>query len=71
MGGFSLFGTGPNYGVLFVSLHPWEEREEAEQSVAGLVNRLSGPFAAIPGARVLPFQPPTIRGVGALTIHAI
>jgi HAE1 family hydrophobic/amphiphilic exporter-1 len=66
VGGFSLLGTGPNYGVLFVNLHPWEEREEAEQSVAGLVNRLRGPFAAIPGARVLAFQPPTIRGVGSV-----
>jgi HAE1 family hydrophobic/amphiphilic exporter-1 len=66
VGGFSLLGTGPNYGVLFVNLHPWEVREEKEQSVAGLVNRLRGPFASIPGARVLPFQPPTIRGVGSV-----
>ncbi|KFA89822.1 efflux RND transporter permease subunit [Archangium violaceum] len=66
VGGFSLLGTGPNYGVLFVNLHPWEEREEKEQSVAGLVNRLRGPFAGIPGARVLAFQPPTIRGVGSV-----
>ncbi|WNG43906.1 multidrug efflux RND transporter permease subunit [Archangium minus] len=66
VGGFSLLGTGPNYGVLFVNLSPWDKREEAEQSVAGLVNRLRGPFAAIPGARVLAFQPPTIRGVGSV-----
>jgi HAE1 family hydrophobic/amphiphilic exporter-1 len=66
VGGFSLLGTGPNYGVLFVNLTPWAEREEAEQGVAGLVNRLRGPFAAIPGARVLAFQPPTIRGVGSV-----
>ncbi len=66
VGGFSLLGTGANYGVLFVNLAPWDEREEQEQSVAGLVNRLRGPFAAIPGARVLPFQPPTIRGVGSV-----
>ncbi|MCY1074018.1 efflux RND transporter permease subunit [Archangium lansingense] len=66
VGGFSLLGTGPNYGVLFINLRPWEERKEKEQSVAGLVNRLRGPFASIPGARVLPFQPPTIRGVGSV-----
>ncbi len=66
VGGFSLLGTGPNYGVLFVNLTPWAEREEEEQAVAGLVNRLRGPFAAIPGARVLVFQPPTIRGVGSV-----
>ncbi|HEY0094531.1 MAG TPA: efflux RND transporter permease subunit, partial [Archangium sp.] len=66
VGGFSLLGTGPNYGTLFVSLKPWEEREEKEQGVAGLVNRLRGPLAGIPGARVLAFQPPTIRGVGSV-----
>ncbi|HEX8438127.1 multidrug efflux RND transporter permease subunit [Archangium sp.] len=66
VGGFSLLGTGPNYGVLFVNLALWDEREEKEQSVAGLVNRLRGPLAAIPGARVLAFQPPTIRGVGSV-----
>jgi HAE1 family hydrophobic/amphiphilic exporter-1 len=64
VGGFSLLGTGPNYGICFVNLKLWEEREERESSVAGLVERLRGRLAAIPGARVLPFQPPTIRGVG-------
>ncbi len=66
VGGFSLLGTGPNYGVCFVNLRPWEEREEDGQSVAGLVNRLRGPLAGIPGARVLAFQPPSIRGVGSV-----
>ncbi|EPX60260.1 RND efflux system, inner membrane transporter CmeB [Cystobacter fuscus DSM 2262] len=66
VGGFSVLGTGPNYGTLFVSLKPWEEREEKEQSLAGIIERLRGPFAGIPGARVLAFQPPTIRGVGSV-----
>jgi HAE1 family hydrophobic/amphiphilic exporter-1 len=66
VGGFSLLGSGPNYGVLFVSLRPWDEREEKEQSVAALVARLQGPVAAIPGARALVFQPPSIRGVGSV-----
>jgi hydrophobic/amphiphilic exporter-1 (mainly G- bacteria), HAE1 family len=66
VGGFSVLGTGPNYGTLFVSLKPWEEREEKEQSLAGIIERLREPFAGIPGARVLAFQPPTIRGVGSV-----
>ncbi|OJH37411.1 efflux RND transporter permease subunit [Cystobacter ferrugineus] len=66
VGGFSVLGSGPNYGTLFVNLKPWEEREEKEQSLAGIIERLRGPFAAIPGARVLAFQPPTIRGVGSV-----
>lgn len=66
VGGFSLLGTGPNYGVQFVNLRPWEEREEREQSVAGLVERLRPRLLLIPGARVLALQPPTIRGVGSV-----
>ncbi|WP_426755848.1 efflux RND transporter permease subunit [Myxococcus sp. Y35] len=66
VGGFSLLGTGVNYGTLFVNLHPWDEREKPEQSVAGLVERLRRPLMAIGGARVLPFEPPAIRGVGSV-----
>ncbi|QQR44368.1 multidrug efflux RND transporter permease subunit [Myxococcus xanthus] len=66
VGGFSLLGTGVNYGTLFVNLHPWDERKRAEQSVAGLVERLRRPLRAIGGARVLPFEPPAIRGVGSV-----
>ncbi|SEL73596.1 hydrophobic/amphiphilic exporter-1, HAE1 family [Stigmatella aurantiaca] len=66
IGGFSFQGNGPNYGTLYVSLKPWSEREKQESSVAGLVERLRGPLSAISGARVLPFQPPAIRGVGSV-----
>jgi hydrophobic/amphiphilic exporter-1 (mainly G- bacteria), HAE1 family len=66
VGGFSLLGTGPNYGVQFVNLRPWEEREGREHSVAGLVERLRPRMLLLAGARVLPLQPPTIRGVGSV-----
>ena len=66
VGGFSLLGTGANYGSLFINLKPWEEREQREQSVAGLVERLRGPLSQVGGARVLPLQPPAIRGVGSV-----
>ncbi|WP_434346946.1 efflux RND transporter permease subunit [Myxococcus virescens] len=66
VGGFSLLGTGVNYGTLFVNLHPWDERKRTEQSVAGLVERLRRPLMALGGARVLPFEPPAIRGVGSV-----
>lgn len=64
--GFSLGGTGPNLGTVFTTLKPWEERPGAQSSVAGLVARLRGPLASIGAARVVPFQPPAIRGVGSL-----
>ncbi|MBN1205191.1 MAG: multidrug efflux RND transporter permease subunit [Myxococcaceae bacterium] len=66
VGGFSFTGSGPNIATAFVMLKPWEERPGREHSVAGLVERLRGPLSRIGGARVLPFQPPTIRGVGTV-----
>jgi len=66
VGGFSFSGSGPNIATAFVPLKPWEERPGKEQSVAGLVERLRGPLSRIGGARVLPFQPPAIRGVGTV-----
>ncbi|QDE70018.1 efflux RND transporter permease subunit [Myxococcus xanthus] len=66
IGGFSMQGSGPNMATIFSSLSPWEERKGKGQSVAALVERLRGPLSGIGGARVLPFQPPAIRGVGSV-----
>jgi HAE1 family hydrophobic/amphiphilic exporter-1 len=66
IGGFSQQGNGPNIAQIFAILKPWKEREGPEHSVAALVERLRGPFSKIGGARVLPFQPPAIRGVGSI-----
>ncbi|WP_224248454.1 efflux RND transporter permease subunit [Hyalangium gracile] len=66
VGGFSLLGAGPNTGTLFVNLKPWEEREGDNQGVGALVDRLRGQLLSVGGARVLPFQPPSIRGVGSV-----
>jgi HAE1 family hydrophobic/amphiphilic exporter-1 len=64
IGGFSFAGAGPNIATAFATLKPWEERLGREHSVAGMVERLRGPLSTIGAARVLPFQPPAIRGVG-------
>ncbi|WP_164013592.1 efflux RND transporter permease subunit [Pyxidicoccus trucidator] len=66
IGGFSFQGTGPNMATIFTALKPWEERLGKDQSVAALVERLRGPLGRIGGARVMPFQPPAIRGVGSV-----
>ncbi len=67
VGGFSPFaGSGPNIATVFTTLKPWEERKGRGASVAGIVERLRGPLGAIAEARVLPFQPPAIRGVGTV-----
>ncbi|HZI10742.1 MAG TPA: efflux RND transporter permease subunit, partial [Myxococcus sp.] len=66
IGGFSFQGTGSNMATIFTSLKPWEQRPGKEHSVASLVERLREPLGRIGGARVMPFQPPAIRGVGSV-----
>jgi len=62
--GFSFGGAGPNLATIFVTLVPWDQRPGKDQSVAAIVQRLRGPLGKIGDARVTPFQPPAIRGVG-------
>ena len=64
--GFTFAGNGANLATVFATLAPWEERTGEGQSVAGLVARLRGPLSGVAGARVVPFQPPSIRGVGTV-----
>ncbi|MBX5483270.1 MAG: multidrug efflux RND transporter permease subunit [Myxococcaceae bacterium] len=64
VGGFSSNGSGPNMATVFTMLTPWDKRPGKEHSVAALVERLRGPFSKIGAAKVVPFQPPAIRGVG-------
>jgi HAE1 family hydrophobic/amphiphilic exporter-1 len=66
VGGFSQQGNGPNIAQIFSMLHPWDQREGKHQSVAAIVERLRKPYGAIGAARVMPFQPPAIRGVGSV-----
>lgn len=66
IGGFSWQGSGPNVGQVFAMLKPWDERPGEEHSVAAVVERLRKPFSQIGAARVLPFQPPPIRGIGTV-----
>ncbi|RYZ35488.1 MAG: efflux RND transporter permease subunit, partial [Myxococcaceae bacterium] len=66
IGGFSPNGNGSNYATVFTALKPWEQRKGKDQTVAALVERLRGPLGKIGSARVIPFQPPAIRGVGSV-----
>lgn len=66
VGGFSLQGNGSNMAMVFAMLRPWGEREGDEHSVASVIERLRRPLAKIGAARVMPFQPPAIRGVGTI-----
>src|SRR5262252_1810382 len=55
----------PNFGTIFVRLHPWEERKAPELHASALMRKLAGEFTKIPEAVIFPFNIPTISGFGA------
>lgn len=64
--GFSFSGSAPNKGTIFASLKPYHERKGKLHSTSAVVNRLRAPLMSIPGAIVVPFEPPAIHGVGSV-----
>jgi HAE1 family hydrophobic/amphiphilic exporter-1 len=67
IGGFGLVTNTyqPNYGSLFVRLHPWEERQDPALKVFGIMATLARQFRDIPEAIIFPFNIPTLAGFGA------
>lgn len=64
--GFSLInGEGSNYGLGFVALDDWSEREADSLSVETLTKKLFAVGASIPDANIVFFSPPSIPGFGA------
>ncbi len=59
-----LDGMGPNLGLGFASLTPWDERLKEGRSKAVIMNELAMKFAQIPEAIVFPFSRPPISGLG-------
>jgi HAE1 family hydrophobic/amphiphilic exporter-1 len=71
VGGFSFSGSTPNNGLIFSTLKPWEERNQADQSVKSIIGgffpKPSGLFPKMLGikeATVIPVSPPALQGVG-------
>lgn len=62
--GFSFTGAASNYAMVFVNLKPFADRKGEAHSANTMVNRLRGPFFAISGATVVPFNPPAVQGLG-------
>ena len=62
--GFSQFGGAPNRAVVFSSLKPFAERKGDEHSAGAVIQRLRRQLFAIPGALVVPFNPPAVQGLG-------
>ena len=65
VGGFSFSGSAPNFGMIFVSCKPFNERKGAAHSVSSIVNSLRMPLIMTPGALVIPFEPPAVSGIGS------
>jgi HAE1 family hydrophobic/amphiphilic exporter-1 len=67
IGGYGLVTSTyqPNFGTLFVRLHPWEERHGDALHVSGIMAGLQQQFVRIPEAVIFPFNIPTISGFGA------
>ena len=64
VGGFSFSGNAPNYGMIFCALSPWDQRKAKGHSAAELVTTLRPQFFMIPGALIVPLEPPAIQGLG-------
>ncbi|WP_295180165.1 efflux RND transporter permease subunit [uncultured Christiangramia sp.] len=57
-------GAGSNYGLGFIKLDNWEERDSDELSVQSITGKLFGVAATIPEANIIFFSPPSIPGFG-------
>jgi len=58
-------GTGSNYGLAFIKLAPFKERNKAEgQSIDDITKKLFGIGATIPDAKAIFFGPASIPGFG-------
>lgn len=62
--GFSFEGQNSNKAIMFVKLHPWEDRPAASSSVFGLLQQINQEFMQqIDGARVFAVNAPPVDGL--------
>ncbi|MCH4552318.1 efflux RND transporter permease subunit [Aestuariibaculum lutulentum] len=57
-------GAGSNYGLGFIKLYDWSERETEELSVNAITKKFFAMAAQIPEAKIIFFAPPSIPGFG-------
>lgn len=62
--GFNFSGSGQNAGMGFVSLKPWDERLEEDQSADALIARMNQNLAGIRDASIFAMSQPVIQGLG-------
>ncbi|QXV64291.1 efflux RND transporter permease subunit [Mucilaginibacter achroorhodeus] len=65
IGGVGLLsGAGGSYGILFIKLKPWGEREGKEHTVSAVTGKMFGMTAGIKEAKIIFFAPPSLQGFG-------
>lgn len=56
----------PNTALMVVTLEPWDERGTPELSLRSIIRGLVAASSGIAEARVMPFNPPAMPGLGAV-----
>lgn len=64
--GFSILngGLSSNGALVIVTLDPWDDRQEPNQSADAILGQLWAKFSTIAGANIIAFNPPPIPGLG-------
>jgi hydrophobic/amphiphilic exporter-1 (mainly G- bacteria), HAE1 family len=62
--GFSFTGSAPNRAMMFANLKPFDQRKGEAHTAQKVVERLRPQMFGIPGALVIPFNPPAVQGLG-------
>ncbi len=62
--GFSQAGNAPNRAIIYANLKPFEQRKGDAHTAGAIIQKLRGPLFGIPGAIVVPFNPPAVMGLG-------
>ncbi|MCW1883403.1 multidrug efflux RND transporter permease subunit [Luteolibacter flavescens] len=65
--GFSIFGNGPNSGMVFTTLKPWAERKDPESHVTEIVKRFNAKFGARPNGMIFGLTTPPLPELGSST----
>jgi hydrophobic/amphiphilic exporter-1 (mainly G- bacteria), HAE1 family len=62
--GFSFSGAASNRAMVFLNLADFKDRKGSQRTGPAIVDRIRGKLMAIPGGLVIPFNPPSVQGLG-------
>jgi HAE1 family hydrophobic/amphiphilic exporter-1/multidrug efflux pump len=65
--GFGFSGRGQNSGLVFIRLHPWDQRDRPELSAKAVAGRAMAAFSKVKEAVIFAVVPPAISELGNAT----